>query len=175
MHKFITNKFYFIDKLDKNKIIKQHNNTSIIYRNYKKKIDIEEIIAIKNLCSQKNLKFYLSNNFKIALKLKLNGAYIPAHNKKFNHLSYKLSKDFTIIGSAHNLKEIRIKELQKVKLIFLSSIFKINKNYLGLNKFKSLSKLSKKPFIALGGISKKNFKLLKIVNCFGMAGISFFE
>ena len=175
MHKFITNKFYFIDKLDKNKIIKQHNNTSIIYRNYKKKIDIEEIIAIKNLCSQKNLKFYLSNNFKIALKLKLNGAYIPAHNKSFNHLSYKLSKDFTIIGSAHNLKDIRIKELQKVKLIFLSSIFKKNKNYLGSYKFKSLSKLSKKPFIALGGISKKNVKLLKIVNCFGMAGISFFE
>ena len=70
---------------------------------------------------------------------------------------------------------MRTKELQGVNAIFLSSIFKKNKNYLGINKFKSLSLLSKKPFIALGGISNHNLKKLDLTNCRGFAGISFFE
>ena len=43
-------------------------------------------------------------------------------------------------------------------LIFLSSIFKKNKNFLGINRFKLLSLLTKKPVIALGGISNNNLK-----------------
>ena len=62
-----------------------------------------------------------------------------------------------------------------VKIIFLSSIFKKNKNYLGINKFKLLSKLTNNKVIALGGIANKNLKKLKLVKCFGFAGISFFE
>ena len=59
--------------------------------------------------------------------------------------------------------------------IFLSSIFKKNKNFLGIYRFKLLSCLSKKPIIALGGISNNNFKKLNLTNCHGFAGISFFE
>ena len=79
------------------------------------------------------------------------------------------------MGSSHNVYEIRIKELQGVGAIFLSSVFKKNKNYLGINRFKLLSHLTKKPFIALGGISNSNLKKLKLINCSGFAGISFFE
>ena len=80
-----------------------------------------------------------------------------------------------LLGSAHNIKEIRTKELQKVNAIFLSSLFKNNKNYLGLNRFKLLSSLTKKRIVALGGISDKNLKLLNLINCFSFAGISIFE
>ena len=121
------------------------------------------------------MKLFLSNNFKLALKLNLDGAYLPAFNKSFNHLNFNLKKGFIILGSAHNLKEIRIKELQKVEAIFLSSIFKKNKNYLGLLKFLTLSSLSKKKIIALGGISKKNKKIIDIFNLWGFAGISYFK
>ena len=79
------------------------------------------------------------------------------------------------MGSAHNNKEIRIKQLQRVKIIFISSLFKQNKNYLGINRFRLLSSLSSKKIIALGGISNKNLKQLKLLNCFGFAGISYFE
>ena len=79
------------------------------------------------------------------------------------------------MGSAHNLREIRIKELQKVDAIFLSSIFKKNNNYLGLFKFLNLSSLSKKNVIALGGISQKNKKRLHVTNLWGFAGISYFK
>ena len=130
---------------------------------------------MKNFCKKKGLKLYLSNNIKLALKLKLDGAYIPSFNKKFNHLNYKYDKNFKIVGSAHNLKEIRIKELQKVEAIFISSLFKQNKNFLGINTFKNLSGLTKKKIIVLGGINKENIKLLNLLNKSGFAGISYFE
>ena len=138
-------------------------------------MDVSLIIKIKNYCRKKRLKIILSNNVKLAIRLNLDGVYIPSFNKNFNHLNYSLNKKFKIIGSAHNIKEIRIKELQKIENIFLSSLFKKNKNYLGLNKFKLLSKLTVKKIVVLGGISKQNIKSLQLLNNFEFAGISFFE
>ena len=175
MHNKLIKKYYFIDKFDKRNIDKQDLNTSVIYRNYKKNYKIEEIIAIKNCCKNKGLKFFISNNIRLSVKLDLDGAYLPSFNNSFNHLSFKYKRNFLLIGSAHNLKEIRIKEKQKVKEIFLSSIFKKNNNFLGINKFKLLSNYTKKEIIALGGISKKEIKLIKLTKSFGFAGISYFK
>ena len=58
---------------------------------------------------------------------------------------------------------------------FYLQYLKKNKNYLGINRFKLISLLSKRPFIALGGIKNNNLKKLNLINCFGFAGISFFE
>ena len=120
-------------------------------------------------------KFFLANNFKLALKLGLDGVYIPSFNKSTKHLAFSLKKKFNIIGSAHDIKEIRAKETQNVNTIFISSIFKKNKNYLGINKFKLISKLTKKKVIALGGVSKENIKKLSLLKSNEFAGISFFE
>ena len=174
MHK--DNKYYFINKFETNNIDKQDSKTIIIYRNYSSKIkDVKLILKIKNYCKKKGLKFYLSNNIQLSIKLDLDGAYIPSFNKNTKHLAYSLKKKFKIVGSAHNLKEIRIKEKQKVDELFLSSLFKKNKNYLGINKFKLLSKLTGKEIVVLGGISEKNLKKLKILNKSKFAGISYFE
>jgi thiamine-phosphate pyrophosphorylase len=100
------------------------------------------------LQKKKRIKFYLSYNIKLAIKLDLDGAYIPSFNKSTNHLAYSFKKNFDLIGSAHNLKEIRIKERQGVKKIFLSSLFKKNRNFLGINKFKVLSSLTKLNVVA---------------------------
>ena len=175
MHNKLPKKYYFIDKIDKSNIDKQDNNTAIIYRNYLKQPEKEEILKLKHYCKKKGLKFFLSNNIKLSIKLNLDGAYLPSYNKDIKHLSYKLKRNFLIIGSAHNIKEIRIKELQKVSAIFLSSIFKKNNNFLGINKFRNISKLSKKKTIALGGLSRKNIKMLKLTKCYGFAGISYFK
>jgi len=170
------NKYYFINNFDTNIINKQDNKTIIIYRNYtSKKIDETLILKIKNYCKKRLLKFYISNDVKLAIKLNLDGAYIPSFNKNYSHLGFSYKKNFKIIGSAHNLKEIKIKELQKVRKIFLSSLFKKNKNYLGINKFKLLSNLTKKRIVALGGISNNNLKKLKLLNNPDFAGISYFE
>ena len=175
MHNKILDKYYFINKFDKSHIDKQDKKTIIIYRNYNQNLDEKLIIKIKNYCKKKSNKFFLSNNIKLAIKLNLDGAYIPSFNRNKKHLSYSFKKKFIVVGSSHNIYEMRTKELQKVESIFLSSLFKKNKNYLGINRFKLISLLTKKTVISLGGVSKTNLKKLSLINCLGFAGISFFE
>ena len=169
-------KYYFINKFDTNNIDKQDKQTTVIYRNYSsKKVDQKLILKIKRYCKRKSIDFYLSNNVRLAIKLELDGAYIPAFNKSFEHLAYSYKKNFKLIGSAHNLKEIKIKENQNVSKIFLSSLFKKNKNFLGINKFKLLSKLTNKSIVVLGGVSRENKKKLSLIGQSDFAGISYFE
>ncbi len=109
------------------------------------------------------------------MRLNLDGAYIPSFNKNLDHLSYNFKKNFTLLGSAHNFNEIKVKEIQNVEFIFLSSLFKFNKNYLGFNKFNKLTTYTNLKVIALGGINNENRRKLKLTKCFGFAGISYFE
>ena len=175
MHNKILNKYYFINKFDQSYIDKQEKETTIIYRNYNQKIDKKLILKLKNYCKKKGNKFLLANNIKLAINLNLDGAYIPSFNKDKKHLSYSLKKNFIILGSAHNIYEINTKEVQNVDAIFLSSIFKKNKNYLGIKRFQLFSLITKLKIIALGGILQKNLKQLSLIRCVGFAGISFFE
>ena len=176
MHHKLPYKYYFINKFDTNLLNKQDRQTAIIYRNYDEKNFHKNLIfKFKNFCKKKGNKFYLANNVKLAINLGLDGAYIPSFNKQMSHLSYNLPKNFEILGSSHNIKEIKIKEMQKVDILFISSLFKKNKNFLGINKFKNLRSLTKKTVVALGGISKKNLQKLKLINCNKFSGISYFE
>ena len=169
-------RYYFINKFETNNIDRLDKQTAIIYRNYNSKVlDKELILKLKRYCKRNGIKFYLSNNIKLAIKLDLDGAYIPSFNRSTKHLAYSLKKKFSIIGSAHNLKEIKIKENQNVTKIFLSSLFKKNKNYLGINKFKLVANLTQKKVVALGGISKKNINKLKLLKNPEFAGISYFD
>jgi len=154
-----------------------NKNIHIIYRDYKKNIDICTLISIKKFCKKNNFKFYLSNNIKLALRCGLDGVYIPAFNKQINFKKYTVPKGFNIIGSAHNIREILIKRMQGCKLVFLSPIFKVRKKkyYLNTIKFNLITLNIKMSFIALGGIKKKNMKKLKLLNIDGFAGISFFQ
>ena len=169
------NKYYFINKFEHNHIKKLDKDISIIYRNYNTHINPNLLIKIRDFCKKNRRKFYLSNNVKLALKFNLNGAYLPSFNTDTKHLNYKIKSNFLFIGSAHNLREIRIKETQKVSQIFVSSLFKLEKNYLGFYKFVNLSKLSKSKIVALGGISKKNLNRLSLLKISGYAGIGIFN
>lgn len=176
MHSKLLTKYYFINTFDTNNLQKLDKETIIIYRNYTStNINIHKLLKLKNFLRKKGNKFFIANNFKLALKLRLDGVYIPSFNKKFSHLAYSTFSNFTVIGSAHNLKEIKVKELQKVQSIFISSLFKKNKNYLGLYKFKILRKYTQKKVVALGGISKKNIKKIMLLNISSIAGISYFK
>ena len=174
MHRLFK-KYYFIDGFNTTELKKLNSNTTIIYRNYAKKLDIIELLRIKEFCKKRNIKICLANNFGHAIRFGFDGAYIPSFNKSLKHLNYSLKKNFIVLGSAHNIKEIRLKEKQKVNLIFISSIFKKNKNYLGLYRFINLEKLTKTSIIALGGINKRNIKKLSLTYCVGFAGISYFK
>ena len=176
MHINNLRKYYFINKFETNNIDKLDNQSVVIYRNYNLKIhDTELVLKIKKYCKKKKIKFLLANNVRLAIKLDLDGAYIPSFNKSKSHLAFSLKKKFNIVGSAHSIKEIRTKEIQNVNKIFISSLFKKNKNYLGINKFKLISNYTKKKVVVLGGVSKNNLKKLKLLNASEFAGISFFE
>ena len=176
MHDKLLKKYYFINSFDTNIINKQDKTTTFIYRDYKRsKLDTTKILKLKTFLKKRGNKFLLANNFKMALKFKLDGVYLPSFYRRFDHLNYSTYSNFIILGSAHNLKEIKIKERQRVQGIFISSLFKKNNNFLGINKFKIICSYSKKNIIALGGISKKNIKKLRLLNISGFAGISFFE
>jgi len=174
MHKNLPNIYYFINKFDPNHISKLDKKIVIIYRNYNKKTSLELIRKIKTFCKLNKRIFILSNNYKLALKMDLNGVYIPSFNSNLKHLNYPKKKNFIVLGSAHNIKEIRIKEMQKVDAIFIASLFNEKKNFLGINKFLNLIKFTKKKIIALGGINDKNLNKLPLLNINGYAGISFF-
>ena len=172
MHLNNLKKFYFIDEFNKDHLKNLDNNTAIIYRNYTKKYDQSLIFKIKKFCKSKNLKFFLANDINLAIKLRLDGIYVPAFNKRINIIKAKLH-DLMCLGSAHNIKEINEKKRQGVDLIFLAPIFKVNKkkHFLGVNKFNHLAMNKKISFIALGGINETNIKKINLLNCYGFAGI----
>ena len=134
MHKDI--KYYFINKFETNNIDKLDNQTTIIYRNYSSETLNEKLILkIKNYCKKKGIKFFLSNNIQIAIKLNLDGAYIPSFNKNTKHLAYSFKKNFKIVGSAHNLKEIRTKELILTTGTFLNGLIHIGETQIPAGRY----------------------------------------
>ena len=178
MHKNKLPKYFlFVDKYEKNIFKNDITNLGIIYRNYSKKQNKNDIYRLKLYCNKKKYKFYISNNLKLAIKFKTDGIYIPSFNKKIILNKASLNKNFKIIGSAHNQIEIKKKIDQGCEAIFLSPIFKVQKNkrHLGICKFNLLTLKHKKRFIALGGIRKKNINYLKMLNVHGMAGINYLK
>jgi len=168
----IKNNYYlYIDNLDdlNFNILKPNKKINIIYRNSKNH-DIQKIIKLRKKCKIKKFKFYVANNNILAHKIKADGLYISAYNKKKYYT--KLPK----IGSAHDLREINQKKKQNCKTIFFSRLFKtkyINKkNYLGVIKFNLLNLNINTNLIPLGGIKYQNLLKLNMVRCKGFAFLS---
>ena len=131
---------------------------------------------MQEFCKKNQRSFYISNNIKLARKINADGVYISSGNKNLNLRTDGLKKKFKILGSAHNLKEIRIKELQNIKEVFLSPLFKKKTNQqLSIYKYLKLRSMTKMKDISLGGISDKNLKKLNMIKPTGFAGISYFE
>ena len=92
MHNKILKKYYFINSFDPRHLNSLDKNILLIYRNYTEKIDENLIIKIKQYCKKNRRKIFLSNNFKLAIKLDLNGVYLPSFNKDLNSNSFKIKK-----------------------------------------------------------------------------------
>ena len=167
--------YCYINNFNLTELLRLSNNINLIYRNYNEKYDINTILKLRDFSRKTKRKLFISNNIKLALNLKLNGVYIPSFNKKLNYCYiYNKPHRFEIIGSAHNIREIRLKEIQGCNEIFLSPIFKVQKNkkFLDILKFNFFAKQSKKKIIALGGLNQSNYKRLRSTNSAGLASIS---
>ena len=176
MHKKLPKLFIFVDHYN-NQIFKNNNtNIGIIYRNYNVADRKIELIKIAKACKRKRHQLFVSNDIKLALKVKANGIYIPSFNRTKGFVNLE-KKNFVIIGSAHNQREIYEKTLQKCKAIFLSPAFYIKKSkkFLDIHKFNSLSSTNKVNIMALGGINEYNFRKLKLLRIKGFGGIGLFK
>ena len=109
--------------------------------------------------------------------LDLDGLYLPSFNKKLKYSNLHLKKGFKIIGSAHNVNEIKIKEKQNCEYIFLSPLFKTNKHkhYLNVIKFNLISNATKRKIVCLGGINSSNLKKINLTKSSGIAATSWIK
>ena len=170
------NIYYFINEFDKNEIEKLSTKISLIYRNYNKKNDPKELRKLVIHCRNNRRKVYISNNLKAAIKYNFDGLYIPSFNKSLRFRNI-VKDNFEILGSAHNIIELRIKEKQGCSAIFLSPIFKNNKNkkFLGVIKTNLLKRMTKNQIVLLGGINQKTLKRSKLCVPSGVAAISWIK
>ena len=168
--------YYYIDKFNRDEIYKLKKSINIIYRNYSSRFNTKEILQLVTFCKKQKRKVYISNNLKLALKFNFDGVYIPSFNTISNYKNIP-KKNFEIIGSAHNVKEIIRKEHQGCTKIFLCPIFKTNKdrNFLGTTKFNLIKLFANKDVISLGGINEKNIKKINLCSVVGVAGISWIK
>ena len=148
----------------------------IIYRNYNAKKRENELVKIAKACKKNRNQLFVSNDVKLAIKVKAEGIYIPSFNKTKGFANLE-KKNIKILGSAHNQKEIKKKISQNCTTIFLSPIFYIEKSnrFLDIHKFNYLSRSSNTNIFALGGISKNNIHKLKLLNIKGFGGIRMFK
>ena len=176
MHKKLPKFFIFLDKYN-SEIFKNKNiNIGVIYRNYKDRNRENQLIKIARACKQNRYQLFVSNDLKLAHKVKADGIYIPSFNKTKNFSNLE-KRNTSIIGSAHNQKEISEKISQNCKTIFLSPLFYVEKSktFLGLHKFNYLFFANRVKILPLGGISQNNIRKLKILPAQGFGGIRIFK
>ena len=168
--------YYFIDEFNKNEIEKLPTQISLIYRNYQKENNPNELRKLVIHCKNNRRKVFISNNLKDAIKYNFDGLYIPSFYKQLRFKN-KEKKNLEIIGSAHNVAELKIKEKQGCSLIFLSPIFKNDKNkkFLDVLKTNLLKKMTKNKIVLLGGINQKTLKRSKLCSPGGVAAISWIK
>ena len=176
MHKYLPNIFIFLDHYN-NQIFENNNtNLGVIYRNYNNPKREIELIKIAKACRKKRYQLFVSNDIKLALKVRADGIYIPSFNKTKKFLNLE-KKNIIILGSAHNQKEIQEKISQKCHAIFLSPTFYVEKsmNFLNVHKFNSLTLSNKVNILALGGITERNVRKLRLLHIKGFGGIGIFK
>ena len=114
----------------------------------------------KKECTKKKFKFYVANNYALAKKIRSDGLYLSAYNKKIYH-------NINVIGSAHNFKEINQKIAQKCKIVVLSRLFKVDKKgkkgFLNIIKFNLICQKYNIEILPLGGIKEKNLLKLNLL------------
>ena len=167
--------FFYINELNdiQKENLNQLKNINIIYRNYQKTDYLSNAFKLQDYCKKRNFKLYISNDERLAIKLRSYGLYIPSFNNKKKYLKSSLH----LIGSAHNEIELRKKISQGCKEIFISPIFNTysssNKIGKGSNFYQNLLlKFSKIHIHALGGINEKNIKKIIFLKGRGFSSIS---
>jgi hypothetical protein len=178
---YVPNIFYFTEDIDETilKNINKFKNIAIIYQN--SILEPNKFLKIKKFCYQNKIKFYIIDNYKDAIKHKLDGVVISHNNKRNLITNNPICKknNFLIFGKVHNQIEYFFKKQQLCKKIFLSPIFQTKKyndsKILKIHKFNLISANWLVDIYALGGVNNKNYNSLKLTKSCGFGFSSFVE
>tara|TARA_Y100001970_G_C14205723_1_gene843838 strand:+ start:519 stop:1067 length:549 start_codon:yes stop_codon:yes gene_type:complete len=163
-------KYFFINNiqnLDFEYIKKTKANLILQSNNIKKNKDFYKFIS---KCRNKLINIFIANDTNLLHKVKSNNFYVSSYNKKKYFYLKRYNSKIKIIGSAHNLREMREKFNQGCDKIVFSRLFQTyKKGFYDVIKFNLITHQNKRQIVALGGINNLNYKKLQMVNCIGFA------
>ena len=93
MHNKNLKVYYFINTFENSHLINLDKNISFIWRNKDKETHYGTLLKLRNFCKENRRKFYISDDIKLAIKIKANGVYIPSTNKNLNFQLFKQKKN----------------------------------------------------------------------------------
>jgi thiamine monophosphate synthase len=160
-------KYIFIDRLNE-KIKKEIIKLKKIRLIYSLKINnnqtLEQFLQIVDFSKKNKIPLYYADNYKIAIKYKIEGIFLTSQNKRV--LPTSIKNRLKIIGSAHNQREYFTKKNQTCEMISLSPLFYNNKysvnKILQPLKFNLITNNWKVKICALGGILETNKKKVQL-------------
>ena len=108
---------------------------------------------IYNICKKYNASFIINDFKNFNLNKYCDGIQLTSNNLKNLNL-LNIDKKFILIGSCHNIHEVKICNNFEVDLVLISPVLNTNnKTGIGWVKFKELVNKSNIPVFALGGLS----------------------
>ena len=129
------------------------------------KLNLKEAIKIRCLCKKYNSLFIVNDRVDLAIASDADGVHLGQDDMDII-TARKLIGNSKIIGiSANNLTDINTAIKNGCDYIGIGPVFKTltkkNKESLGVDKIKALTKELEIPWFAIGGINKSNISLLR--------------
>ena len=130
---------------------------------------------IYNICKKYDASYIINDYSNFSLNKYCDGIQLTSNNLK-EIRKMNLDKRYILIGSCHNIDEIKICNNLEVNLILISPVFSTsNKTGIGWKKFKELVNESKIPVFALGGLKyPDDLENVKINGGVGIAASKYF-
>ena len=130
---------------------------------------------IYNICKKYDASYIINDYSNFSLNKYCDGIQLTSNNLK-EIRKMNLDKRYILIGSCHNIDEIKICNNLEINLILISPVFSTsNKTGIGWKKFKELVNKSKVPVFALGGLKyPDDIENVKINGGVGIAASKYF-
>ena len=170
------------DDFDEKKFLnlKIPKESAFLLRSYKAKGRKKIAKRLLKFCRMKKLKLLIASDIRLAEDINAHGVHFPEYMiKKKNKINWvfvkniKLRKNWIITTAVHSLQAIKNAEFFDIDAALLSPVFSSNSHpnekNLGVNKFTEITKKTKLPIYALGGINIKNIKSLLGTDIIGYA------
>ena len=130
---------------------------------------------IYNICKKYDASYIINDYLNFNSNKYCDGIQLTSNNLK-NIKKFNLDKRYILIGSCHNIDEIKICNNLEINLILISPVYSTsNKSGIGWKKFKELVDESKIPVFALGGLKyPEDIENVKINGGVGIAASKYF-